>query len=84
MRFSLKLSLLFGTMAVAVALLLIFGRTTLAGKTITQGDVAIIERDELWEERLYLIGGLLGGLGIVVVFVGVAGTRSTRSRDAPR
>ena len=80
----LKLSLLFGAITVLVALLLIFGRTTLAGKTITQGDIAVTERDEIWEERLYLIGGLLGGLGIIVMFAGVAGIRTRRSRDAAR
>lgn len=76
--------LFIGTVALLTALSLIFGRETLAGKTITQGDVAITERDELWEERLYVIGGVLGGLGLVVIFIGVAGTKSTKSRTIPR
>ncbi len=80
----MKFALLFGSFALLTALTLILGRATLAGKTITQGDVAITERNELWEQRLYLIGVILGGLGIVVIFGSVAGIKSTRSRDDPR
>ena len=80
----MRLSLWFGTVSLLVAVLLIFGRVTLAGKTITQGELSVTERNELWEERLYLMGGILGGLGIIVMFIGVAGVKSTRSRNAPR
>ena len=73
-----------GTVALLTAMLLIFGRTTLAGKTVTEGDVAITERDELWEERLYLFGGMLGAVGIIVIIAGVAGAKSTQSRDTAR
>ena len=81
---AMRLSLWFGIVSLLVAVLLIFGRVTLAGKTITQGEVSVTERNELWEERLYLMGGILGGLGIIVMFIGVAGVKSTRSRNAPR
>ena len=80
----MRLSLWFGTAALLVGLVLIFGRATLAGKSITQGEVSVTERNELWEERLYLTGGMLGGLGIIVIFIGVAGVKSTKSRNAPR
>lgn len=84
MKFPLKVSLFVGSLTLLIALLLIFGRTTLAGKTITQGDVTITERNELWEERLYLIGGMLGGLGFLVLLAGVAGIKTSRARDGTR
>lgn len=77
----MKFTLWFGSLALLTAMTLIFGRATLAGKTNTQGDVVITERNELWEERLYLIGVMLGGMGIVVIFASVAGIKSTKPGD---
>jgi hypothetical protein len=72
-----------GMAAIMAALFIIFDRTALAGRTITQGEVAVTERDETKEERLFVVGGVLGGLGIVTLIVAVLGTRSSGPRPKP-
>ncbi len=73
----MKSAVVFGVLAVVAALVLIMNRTTLAGTTITvaSGDVAVTERNEPREIRLFWFGSLLGGAGIVVLLIAVLGTK---------
>lgn len=69
-------SLVIGLLLIVAGLFLALARIPLAGKTITVGEISLTERDEAGEQRLLLIGGLIGGVGLIVI---VAGTPSSRS-----
>jgi hypothetical protein len=68
-----------GVAMIVVALFLAFNRVALAGRTISEGDVSITERDERKEGRLLTIGVVIGILGVAVV---VAGAGGPKNRDA--
>ena len=70
-----------GTIVFLAAVFMVMGRKTLAGKTVNEGDVSVTERNLPEEHRLYVIGGGLGALGIIILFVGVTRIESSKSSD---
>ena len=77
----MRLSFVVGTIVFLAAVFMVIGRKTLAGKTVNQGDVSVTERNLPGEHRLYVIGGGLGALGIIILFVGVTRIESSKSSD---
>jgi hypothetical protein len=72
----MRITTVIGVAMILVALFLALGRASLAGHTISEGDVSITERDERKEGRLLMIGVLVGVLGVAVLVAGAGGTRS--------
>jgi O-antigen ligase len=66
----MKVPILFGMLALAVALILIIGRASLAGNTRTFGDVVVTERNEAREQQLLLIGSVIGGFAFLLIVAG--------------
>ncbi len=77
----MRLSFVIGTIVFLAAVFMVIGRKTLAGKTVNQGDVRVTERNLPVEHRLYVIGGGLGALGIIIIFFGATRIEGSKSSD---
>ena len=79
----MRLSFVIGTIVFLAAVFMVIGRKTLAGKTANQGDVRVTERNLPGEHRLYVIGGGLGALGIIILFIGATRIESSKRSENP-
>ena len=77
----MRLSFVIGTIVFLTAVFMVIGRRTLAGKTVNEGDVSVTERNLPWENRLYVIGGGMGALGIVIILFGATRIEGSKSSD---
>lgn len=60
-----------GSAAILAGLVVVVDRTDLAGTTATDGQVSIIVRNEPKEERLLVVGSIIGWIGVITITMGV-------------